>query len=681
MIRRIRAALLAVVFGAGCATVDLTAPGAETQQITVNGVDLEFEGAVTFSAEALASVARIELRHLDESDNRRAALDDAAYAIESFYRSQGFARALVDYEIGEDAEGEIHPVFEVQEGSRTRLAKLEFRGNKRFSQDVLAALLPASPESGERWFVEGEIDDLVDAVELLYATSGYVKVSIEPPLQTFSPDRASVDVVIAIDEGLLYTVRTVEFTGDTGTGLEKLDTLAADVVGKTYSPSLARRLLAESVEVYGRRGYPDAKVRIERETLGDDGSVTLVFDVVPGQAVRIGEIVVRGNNRVDEDLIRNRIELEKGGRYDVEKERETLRKLYESGLFSSVRVDLEGEGADRTLAIDVVEARSRELYVEPGYGSYEKLRLGVGWRDIDFFGTGLTFKAEGTVSALAQRASTSLGDPHFLGTDVEAAVSLFGGHRIEPSFTSDQYGGALSFSRRLSTRVELIGSYQLSHSNAYDVDALTSAASDEAINVGSLILTPRYDSRDSPIAPHSGTLGQVALEYAPLALGSTFDFLRMIWGLNHFVPVTDDTVVGLSWRGGIIAPFQDSQVVPIQERFFNGGENTVRCFDEDELGPVDALGNPIGGEAFNVFSAEVRRNIVGNLDAALFVDVGNVSVDYSDFLSIGDMEGGPGVGLRYMLPVGPVRLDVAWNPDPARDLPSVVFHLAVGMSF
>jgi outer membrane protein assembly complex protein YaeT len=681
MIRGICAALLAVVLGAGCATVDLTAPGAPTQEITVNGVDLEFEGAVTFSAEALAHVARLELRHLDESDNRRAALDDAAYAMESFYRSQGFARALVDYETGEDAEGELHPVFEIQEGARTRLARLEFRGNRRFPQETLAALLPGPATKDERWFVEGDIDDLVDAVELLYATSGYVKVTIEPPLESFSPDRASVSITIAIDEGLLYTVREVKFSGDTTTGAKKLDALAADAVGKTYSPSLARRLLAESVEVYGRRGFPDAKVRLERETLGDDGSVSLSFLVVPGEEVRIGEVVVRGNNRVDDDLILGRVELGKGEAYDVEKERETLRKLYESGLFSSVRVDLEGEGPERTLAIVVVEARSRELYVEPGYGSYEKLRLGVGWRDIDFFGTGLTFKAEGTVSALAQRVSTSLGDPHFLGTDVEAAVSLFGGHRIEPSFTSDQYGGALSFSRRLSPRVELIGSYQLSHSNAYDVDSVTAAASDQAINVGSVILTPRYDSRDSPIAPHSGTLGQVAVEYAPLAAGSTFDFLRMIWGLNHFVPVTDGTVLGLSWRGGILAPFQASQVVPIQERFFNGGENTVRCFEEDELGPVDSLGNPIGGEAFNVFSAEVRQNLVGNLDAALFVDVGNVAVAYTDFLRFRDMEGGPGVGLRYMLPVGPVRLDVAWNPDPARDLPSIVFHLAVGMSF
>ena len=112
-----------------------------------------------------------------------------------------------------------------------------------------------------------------------------------------------------------------------------------------------------------------------------------------------------------------------------------------------------------------------------------------------------------------------------------------------------------------------------------------------------------------------------------------------------------------------------------------GGPTTVRAFRRYELGPQDGEGNPIGGEGQTIFNAELRKRIAGNLHGALFYDVGSVVLDYQELGEFEGYAGGPGFGLRYLLPIGPLRLDVAFNADPGDDEDDFVVHLAVGMPF
>lgn len=153
---------------------------------------------------------------------------------------------------------------------------------------------------------------------------------------------------------------------------------------------------------------------------------------------------------------------------------------------------------------------------------------------------------------------------------------------------------------------------------------------------------------------------------------------------------------------GVILPGRNQVIIPIGERYFNGGENTVRSFRESELGPKDLSGDPLGGLAFNVFSIELRRLLTNNMAASIFVDYGNISPNFSpeedeldsfddrqevidrtfsDYFS--DLRPAVGIGLQYLLPVGPARLDFAWNPDQDKDQDedSFNFHFSIGMAF
>ena len=131
----------------------------------------------------------------------------------------------------------------------------------------------------------------------------------------------------------------------------------------------------------------------------------------------------------------------------------------------------------------------------------------------------------------------------------------------------------------------------------------------------------------------------------------------------------------------MIVPIEDSNLIPIQERFFAGGENSVRSYRESQLGPKDANGQPIGGESVATASLEWRHEVTGPFQTAAFVDVGHVALDAQDLFDPQDIGVGIGLGFRYMLPIGPLRLDAAVNPDPDEFEEEWVIHFSIGMPF
>jgi outer membrane protein assembly factor BamA len=199
------------------------------------------------------------------------------------------------------------------------------------------------------------------------------------------------------------------------------------------------------------------------------------------------------------------------------------------------------------------------------------------------------------------------------------------------------------------------------------------------------------------VNPNRGLVVDNTFDFATSALGSNVDFVRATARVTYFIPFGHEpapghpdkrTLLALGARAGIIHPFNgDSTVaeIPIDERFFNGGSTTVRSFGERELGPHDN-GYPIGGEFFSVFNVEYTFPIYGELLGAVFFDAGNLlpnSTDPFEHVTAGfdDMRYAVGVGLRYKLPIGPVRLDYGYNPDRRADEDQGAFHFSFGFAF
>ena len=679
-------------------------------------IEVAFEGRVTFSSKRLLEVIAPDLEDLGRRASLRAAVDDAAFSLERFYREQGFPACLVSYETDPPEDGKVRARLQIEEGPRVAIEELRFHGNQAFDSSELESFLRPPRRwrilpRPKLWFVASRLESSLEAIEAYYRSRGYLdaRVRLVSPDAHTGPWAKRVTVELAVEEGARYRLRTLDLSG----GIAEIDQRlpSEDLIGGPVHPRIANELRGRLEELYARAGHPDVAIEAQSTIDKEEGAMDLALSIVPGPLVVIGAVEVEGAPRTRRRRVLKSLTLHEGDRFDVREQRESFKNLYRLGVFSSVGLELApmdeetGEGTaegapqepakenagqveqvateERKLVVHLQEAPARELYVEPGYGSYEKFRALIGWRERNLFGGARTLAVEGLVSELAHRATIDLTDPRIFDSDTVGILSLFGGRREEPSFTSSDAGVTTTLVRELREHLRLALAYQYRYSGV-EADDLSDPDVQELledVNLSSFSATPTWDTRDNVFFPGDGSLARMGLEWGDAVLGSELDFLRGRWSLAHFLPLDESSVLGLSWRGGVIAPIHDSDTIPIQERFFNGGENTVRSFKEDELGPKDSNGKPIGGEAYNVFTVELRERLVGRLELGLFYDVGNVVPEYQDYFEFEDMSAAIGVGLRYALPVGPIRLDAGWNPSPAEDEDQYAIHLSVGLSF
>lgn len=667
MSARVAAAVLACL-AAGCAITGTRARD-----------DLRFSGNRTFTVERLRGVIGVEVE-LVRREYRPSAIDDAAFAVEEFYAGQGFPFCTVDYELLDPPADGVYAELAIDEGPRTELERVELEGNTTFATVELLAFLNAPRDEGRTWYVERAVDNAASAISAYYYAQGFLDVDVAAPVTTFAADRQSASARIAITEGQRYRLAAVQLEGD---AIEAPDW--SGLVGEPYTPRLGLAVRGRVLETLGQRGYPEPEVDLveERGSGSEGGAVTLRAQVSTGPRVTISAVRVVGNEKTRKSRILSALKLEPGSVYDSERERESFTELYRSGLFSSVDLELEGEGGERTLVVSVEELPSLEVYVEPGYGSYERFRLGAGLRESNLFGTGRVLDLSGSVSEFLQRGQIDLIDRLFLGSDVQANLTLLAQRRVEPAFTDRELGTGVTFTKRYTERLEASLSYAYRSTEVLEIEVLGPDVQEilEDVDVSSIALSPTYDTRDQVFSPTRGSISRVGVELASEALGSEIDFLRTSVRHASFLPLLPGTVLGLSFEGGVIAPLADTETIPIQFRYFNGGESSVRSFKQDQLGPADAEGTPVGGEAYTVLSAELRQDLFGRLQGALFFDTGNVQLEWQDALSFEDLESAIGAGLRYMLPVGAVRLDFGVNPDPGPDDEDYVLHFSVGMAF
>lgn len=682
--------------------------GADGRSFELSGgrsLGVRFEGRSAISEGDLLEAVGPDLETAVRRSSLRATVDDAAYSAEVLYRRRGFPACTVDYAIDRTPEGDAVATLRISEGPRVKIGAVRFVRPEdedrtrplALDEDELRSfvvlprrLLLPDPEP---WYVAGELESARAAVEAFYQSRGWLAAEV----RLLAPDPEAedvqwseeVEVVLEVREGPLHHLRGLRVEG----GLPRIeDPLQLQRrVGEVALPRLPATLRSLLREAYARGGHPDADVQVRSRESDAQGDLDLVLDVEPGPHVVLGEVRVEGRERTRESRLRGALEIETGEPFDVRDQRESFENLYRLGVFSSVAVELEPQGAGaagdgsevRDAIVRVEEAPTTELYAEPGYGSYEQLRLTVGWRERNVLGTARTLEVEGKVSQKSLGGKIGLSDPRFLDSDTAANLTFFGGVREEPSYETGEVGGVFSLSRRLSQRLQgsLGYQYRFSEVTADDFNDPQVQPLLEKANISSIVLVPTWDARDEAFYPTRGEYARLSLEYSSKLIGSSLDFVRGRWHLAHFRELLGPGVLGLSWRGGVIAPFESTETIPIQERLFNGGENTVRAFKEDQLGPKDSDGNPVGGEAYNVFTAEWRVPVKGRLEWASFYDIGNVLLDASD---VGDLEGyrgGLGTGLRYGLPVGPLRLDMAWSDDPEDGEPAWVLHFSVGFSF
>lgn len=627
---------------------------------------------------------------------RRSYVDDAAYEARLHLRRRGYASAEVTYEI----LGTGLARLTVRAGSRAILGEVSVvvEGRSSIEDDDLARYVTGPRTglfgSGPTLYVARRVASAADAIEEDLIALGHLDADARVVDPGPGPGGDPVDVRVEVDPGPLYRVGEVTFgLARTAEGLSDETEAAvlaalADVVGRmgeerTFRPRMVNRLRGAIIDALGQRGHPDAGAEVSVDVDRRTRHVNLAVVAEPGPYVVLGEVHVQGEVRTRASFLASRMRIQRGDVYDSSKLRKSLRNLYRTGLFRQVTASLEGEGEMRSVLVDVIERPSVEVYAEPGFGSYELGRLTLGARDRNLMGRGINANAEATVAVRAVRANVSLSDPWFLSRDLIGDVRVDFAQREEPSFTRQRRGVGAFLGKQWDARHATTFGYRFGRSSATDVEAVDEDVLDvqSRVNVAGLIGTQRYDARDALFAPTRGGFAEGSLEFALQELGSELEFVRSRLSTAYFAALSEEDVLGVGLRMGVIAPAFDDTTIPLQERFFAGGENSVRSFRESRLGPSDADGEPLGGEAFGTLSLEWRHELGGAFQSALFADAGYVEAQAEDLFALDDVRTGVGVGLRYLLPIGPLRLDAAFNPDRRAGEAEWVVHFAIGMPF
>jgi len=622
----------------------------------------------------------------------RAILMENAEKIKSLYSAEGFYLATVEPVVDRKDEATADVTFRIKEGDKVKVRRITIIGSKAYDEDEIKDVMDTE-EVGIFSFLtkSGVFDAAVfqnDLNKILahYYDNGYIHASITDHLVSLSNDKLWFFITIAVSEGEQYTVGKVDIKGDILTTRDELMEKVKITPGEIFSRKVLTGDIASLSDVYGDEGYANVDINPITNTDPKEKRVDITLDIKKGELVYIEKINISGNVNTRDKVIRREVELSEGMLFSatgMKRSRNNLRRL---GYFDSVNITTQpGSSESRmVLNVDVKERPTGSLSAGVGYSSVDKLIGTASISQSNFLGTGLKLELSGTVSSKSERYQLSFTEPWLFDKPITAGVDIFKTDREYPDFTRGSYG----FDVRLGfpvyerdTRGYL--TYKLEEVTVKDVSSGASELIREQegkTTTSSLSGTLRRDTRDDAFFPTEGSTTSLSVEYAGGILGGDNNFIKYIAEGVKYFPLFWDTTFIAHGVGGYVHSFGGKDI-PVYERFYLGGINSIRGFRTRSVGPRDPVTNDvIGGDKEVFFNFEYLFPLVTEqrVKGLIFYDTGNA---YNDYIDLGDMRKAVGLGIRWFSPIGPLRLEWGYNLDPELDEKDSQWDFTIGTVF
>ncbi|MCP5021645.1 MAG: BamA/TamA family outer membrane protein [bacterium] len=652
-----------------------------------------FEGQRFLDEDALLDALEFELEAWQEGNSIDVVADDCAYQLTQHYRALGFGSAAAFAEPGQDAAGSLI-TFAIQEGPQTLVSDFDVPGwapSQGVSIDKLKALYSTAKQAP---LVQRHLLGLSRKVRNFYRSLGFLDATAEVATIEPLPDQSTeferfVRIMVPLQPGAQYMLAGVHHDLATELadriGMRDAIDSAQSTLNAPFLPSQVPKWVRAADSTLTGAGYLDAN--IQASVIKDEGEaeVTVNLHIQPGQQVLLGSIVYPTGLQVRQSFLDRQVGLRPGKPLSAKIMDDALANLYRTGLFRTVHMQVRGSGPERDLVIELEEWPTRETFIEPGYGSFERARLRVGWRHHNVLGVGRSLRIEGVLAENASRALLGWSDPWTLGSDWVLDLNADVAQRKLPAFTRYSSAAGVFASRSLGDynrwTVHTGARFEEIRLNDVRVTHLMGTEIEDDLSITTLETGLAYDNRNHPLLPSDGQKAHLTVQQTLDVSGSANAFAKVLGGWSYYIPLSESRVLSLGARGIAVFP-NGGAPHPLGLRLFSGGNNSVRSFKESELGPLDGDGTPLGGEASSTFSIELNQQLgASSFQAAAFVDVGNVVPTARDLFEFDDLETALGVGLRYLLPIGPMRLDWAHNPNAGEFQNDWVLHFSVGVAF
>jgi outer membrane protein insertion porin family len=679
-------------------------------------------------------------------------LEDSSNRIEEFLRAQGYRDAaaphtreassgdlLITFTV---SKGPLYRVSRVEISGNSSLPLSEFEPSLR--------LRDGQPFSAAK--LDADVSTIQDLYHRLGFSAAKVQAGLELELGGNRATQVPVLVRIVINEGVRTTIGSVRFAGNQSTSETTLGEGLTLQPGRPFVPALLGVDRDQIQRQLANRGYQNATVDARPEFSQDGTRADILFTVHEGPQIFVDHVLIVGNVRTSTRTIERELQLKAGDPVGLDAVNESQRRLSGLGLFRRARITelAHGDETRRDLLVTIEEAPATT--VGYGGGVEGRLRVvrrqqdgGVAAQRLEFapraffeigrrnlFGRNRSINLFSSISLhpndspffagqanpssdtgyglTEYRVQGTFREPRVFDTAFDAFVTATVEQQIRSSFNFARRSASAEVARRLTRAVSVSGSYQIQRTDVFDEnvsesDQLLIDRAFTQVLLSSFSTSLIRDTRDDAVEPGAGKYFSVNGQLAARSLGSEVGFAKSFFTAQAFrtLPRTNRIVLAGNARLGLATGFpqrtrdgnplidEDGQPVrdlPQSERFYAGGDTTVRGFALDTLGirhglksdTIDKDGFPLGGNGLVIFNGELRVPIRRILTVVGFVDTGNVFKRATD-LDLLELRTAVGGGIRYKSPVGPIRVDLGFKVHRQPNEGLTAWFITFGQAF
>jgi outer membrane protein insertion porin family len=591
------------------------------------------------------------------------------------YKDDNYYNVKVTYKISELKDNQADLEYIIDQGEKFKIEKIKFEGNKAFSDKKLKKQMSTKEKNILSWFTgagdlnENDLEQDAARLTSFYKNNGYMQARVGEPQVKF--EGKEIEITIKIEEGPQFKVGKVDLTGDLLIPKEELLESLKITQEEYYDRETLRNDVLKLTDLYSNEGYAYADVAPKVHENAEKRIVDIVFDIQKGNQVYFEEIIISGNTKTRDKVIRRELRVYEQELFSSQRLKRSIRNLYRLDFFEDVKVDTSKGSADdkMVLKIGVTEKSTGSFSFGAGYGNEEKLYGIASIAERNLFGRGQKLELKGILGAKTQNINLSFTEPYIYDIPLTGTVNFYNWKYDYDTYDKDSWGTSISLSYPLMDFTRGILSY------VYDWANITSITSDAPDSIKDLkgeniksSISPklRYDSRDNTFVATEGSRHELSYEYA--GLGGDIGFMKYIAETVWYFPLFWEFVLAPHAKGGYVNKTKDKKL-PDYEKFYLGGIGSLRGFERDDLAPKDSDGNSVGGDKFVQFNLDLTFPIVKEqgVYAELFFDTGKVYSDNEDIeLKPGDLRQSAGLGIRWMSPMGPIRLEYGFILDPEK---------------
>ncbi len=629
---------------------------------------------------------------------------------------KGLLAAKIDTEVKKIGQSEVELFFRVDEGPKVRVGEVVFDGKSKIPDNLIRwSMKENRPHNFFNWiagkdvYKQNKIEENIASIKKKFQSSGYMEATVGTPQveeiekkNIFFKEQAMVRLVVPVDPGYLYRVGEVKVEGSKAFNANGLRQMVKFNPGDIYSTKVRDKAVEDINELYRDFGHLYAQV-VPVENLDPKSKVVNVtFNVYEGEIAFLNRLEFKGNTFTKDKVIRREMIIREGDPFRFTMFKNSILRIKQLGLVDLEKdPDIVPDPEDPkkiNVTVNVRELQRNNIQFTAGYSGYEGTFVAFSYSTVNFLGAGENLQLMVQTGKRVKNYMFGFTEPYLFDKPITAGFNVYHRELIYPWYERKGRGIDLILGSRL------FGMWRANLTYTYENVNINIPGADDAGGSGSyspyynpyyyaMYGAGRYNESsitpvlfrstiDSPLTPSRGTMYSASMKYAGSFLGGDIDLIKPRFEFTRYQPIIPKHSIGVHVEYSFIKALRGSDV-PFWEKFFLGGERSIRGYEVYTIGPRSEEGINMGGDKSFVFNAEYIVHVGGPLYGILFYDVGN-AIPYDNKFSFNDMYTSAGLEARVFVPALRVPFRLIFSYNNRRELgrdSNFAFRFAVGTTF